>query len=55
MKFYMFGLGDPYKPSFVTTTGKGDNPRYTTITTWWCHSQISMFISEILGEDELLF
>ena len=24
-----FLLGDPYKPSFATVTGRGDNPRYT--------------------------
>ena len=22
-------VGNPYKPSFATITGKGDNPRYT--------------------------
>ena len=25
----MFLVGDPYKPSFATVTGRGDNPRYT--------------------------
>ena len=25
---YMFRIGDSYKPSFVTVTGKGENPRY---------------------------
>ena len=26
-----FLVGDPYKPSFATITGKGDNPRYHQI------------------------
>ena len=25
---YMFRIGDSYKPSFATVTGKGENPRY---------------------------
>ncbi len=24
-----FVVGNPYKPSFATVTGRGDNPRYT--------------------------
>ena len=24
-----FLVGNPYKPSFATVTGRGDNPRYT--------------------------
>ncbi len=24
-----FLVGDPYKPSFATVTGRGDNPKYT--------------------------
>ena len=27
----MFLVGDPYKPSFATVTGRGDNPRYMFI------------------------
>ena len=26
-----FLIGDPYKPSFATITGKGDNPRYIPV------------------------
>ena len=26
---FHFLVGNPYKPSFVTVTGRGDNPRYT--------------------------
>ena len=26
-----FLVGDPYKPSFATVTGRGDNPRYATV------------------------
>ena len=25
-----FLVGDPYKPSFATVTGRGDNPSFTT-------------------------
>ncbi len=28
-RIIIFFVGDPYKPSFVTVTGRGDNPRYT--------------------------
>ena len=28
----MFLVGDPYKPSFATVTGRGDNPRYSSLT-----------------------
>ena len=26
--YFMFRIGDSYKPSFATITGKGDNPMY---------------------------
>ena len=26
--YYIFRIGDPYKPSFATVTGRGDNPKY---------------------------
>ena len=28
-RIFTFFVGDPYKPSFATITGKGDNPTYT--------------------------
>ena len=27
-------VGDPYKPSFATVTGRGDNPRYIYLHGW---------------------
>ena len=27
-----FLVGDPYKPSFTTVTGRGDNPRYMGVS-----------------------
>ena len=28
-RIVIFLVGDPYKPSFATVTGRGDNPSYT--------------------------
>ena len=33
-----FLVGDPYKPSFATVTGRGDNPSYTRIVHFWVKS-----------------
>ena len=30
-----FVVGNPYKPSFATVTGKGDNPRYELFPCSW--------------------
>ena len=35
---YYILVGDPYKPSFATVTGRGDNPSYTRIVHFWVKS-----------------
>ena len=57
----MFLVGDPYKPSFATVTGRGDNPSYTPETNSkfapknWCLEDKPFLLERPISERILSF